>query len=175
MAPDRISRDLFTASVGCANQKISLFTASIRDNITLWDDTVSDAAVYQAAREVGLHSFIATLEGGYDYILEENGRILSGGQRQRMELARALVHNPSLLILDEVNGAIDPGMIREIEGHFRRRGCAILQTTQVLSPVTGYNEIILLDRGKTLDRGTHKKLLKKSPWYAALFREGETR
>lgn len=173
ITPDRISRETFTASIGCANQKISFFTASIRDNITLWDDTVPDAAVYRAVRDVGLHSFVATLEGGYDYVLEENGRILSGGQQQQMELARALVCNPSLLILDEVNGAIDPGMIREIEGHFKRRGCTILQTTQILSPVVDYDEIILLERGRILGRGTHGELLESSPWYAALFRKGE--
>ncbi|MDR2304259.1 MAG: ATP-binding cassette domain-containing protein [Treponema sp.] len=173
MAPALIDRDAFTASIGCANQKLSFFTASVRDNITLWNKEISDGAVYRAAKDTGLHSFIATLEGGYDHILEENGRILSGGQQQQMEIARGLLYHPSILILDEVTGAIDPATVSKLEGNFKERGCTVLQTTQILSPIVEYDEIILLDRGKIAARGSHKDLLKQSPWYAALFRKGE--
>jgi ABC-type bacteriocin/lantibiotic exporter with double-glycine peptidase domain len=172
-APARIDRDTFIASAGCANQRPHFFTASVRDNITLWDREVSDGMVYRAAKEAGIHSFIAALEGAYDHILEENGRILSGGQQQQMEIARSILHQPSLLILDEATGAIDPVTALSIEENFRNRGCTVLQTTHILSSIVDYDEIIVLDRGKVSARGSHADLLKQSPWYAALFREGE--
>jgi ABC-type bacteriocin/lantibiotic exporter with double-glycine peptidase domain len=173
-APACIDGETFRASVGCANQKLSFFTASVRDNITLWDTEVSDGAVYRAVREAGLHSFVATLEGGYDHILEENGRILSGGQQQRLEIARALIYDPSVLILDEVNSAIDPGMVAEIEANLQKRGCAILQATQILPAIIDYDEILLLEKGRVAARGAHRELLAASPWYASLYREGAT-
>jgi ABC-type bacteriocin/lantibiotic exporter with double-glycine peptidase domain len=175
IAPGHIDRETFIASVGCANQKLSFFTASIRDNITLWDKNVSDAAVYRAVKAVGMHEFVASLDGAYDHVLQENGSILSGGQQQRMEIARALLYNPSVVILDEVNGAIDPRMAAAVERDLAERGCTVIQATNLVSLVTGYDEIILLDQGRVAERGTHQELLEKSPWYAALFREGETR
>ena len=173
-APAGIDGETFRASVGCANQKLSFFTASVRDNITLWDTEVSDGAVYRAVREAGLHSFVATLDGGYDHILQENGRVLSGGQQQRLEIARALIYDPSVLILDEVNNAIDPGMVAEIEANLQKRGCAILQATQILPAIIDYDEIILLEKGRVAARGAHRELLAASPWYASLYREGAT-
>jgi ABC-type bacteriocin/lantibiotic exporter with double-glycine peptidase domain len=174
IAPARISRETFLASVGCANQRPFFFTASVRDNITLWDKGVSGGAVYRAARDAGLHGFIAALEGGYDHVLEENGRILSGGQQQQMEIARSLLYHPSLLVLDETSGAVDPAAVVNIENNFKKRGCTVLQTTHVLSFIADYDEIILLEGGKTAARGSHRELLEQSPWYAALFQTGET-
>jgi ABC-type bacteriocin/lantibiotic exporter with double-glycine peptidase domain len=173
IAPDRIDRETFIASIGCANQKLSFFTASIRDNITLWDKDVSDVAMGRAAKAVGLHNFIASLDGAYDHMLAENGRTLSRGQQQRMEIARALLYNPSIVILDEVNGGIDPPMLAAVERDLAARRCAVVQSTSLLSPVTGYDEIILLDRGRVAERGTHQELLGRSSWYADLFREEE--
>jgi ABC-type bacteriocin/lantibiotic exporter with double-glycine peptidase domain len=173
IAPDRIDRETFIASIGCANQKLSFFAASIRDNITLWDKDVSDVAVGRAIKAVGLHNFIASLDGAYDHMLEENGRALSRGQQQRMEIARALLYNPSIVILDEVNGGIDPPTIAAVERDLAARRCAVVQSTSLLSPVIGYDEIILLDRGRVAERGTHGELLGRSPWYAELFREEE--
>jgi ABC-type bacteriocin/lantibiotic exporter with double-glycine peptidase domain len=173
IAPDHIDRETFVASIGCANQKLSFFTASIRDNITLWDKDVSDVAVGRAVKAVGLHNFIASLDGAYDHMLEENGRTLSRGQQQRMEIARALLYNPSIVILDEVNGGIDPPMIAAVERDLAARRCAVVQSTSLLSPVTGYDEIILLDRGRVAERGTHWELLGRSSWSADLFREEE--
>ncbi|MDR1252166.1 MAG: ATP-binding cassette domain-containing protein [Treponema sp.] len=173
MAPDRIDRKTFIASVGCANQKLSFFTASIRDNITLWDKAVSDAAVDRAARAAGLHDFIVSLDGAYDHVLTENGRILSGGRQQGMEIARALLYNPSVVILDGVNGSIDPPAAVAVERDLAARGCTVVQAAGLLSPITGYDEIILLDGGRVADRGTHRELLERSSWYADRFREEE--
>jgi ABC-type bacteriocin/lantibiotic exporter with double-glycine peptidase domain len=174
MAPGHIGRETFMASVGCANQRISFFNASVRDNITLWDKSVSDAMMYRAVKAVDMHDFITSLDGAYDHILPENARILSGGQQQRMEIARALLYNPSIVILDSVNGAIGPRMAAALEQSLADRACTVVQATNLLSPVTGYDEIILLDQGRVAERGTHRELLERSPWYGALFREGET-
>jgi ABC-type bacteriocin/lantibiotic exporter with double-glycine peptidase domain len=170
----QIDRKTFMASIGCANQEIHFFTASIRDNITLWDDDVSDGEVYRALSEVRLHSHIASLEGAYDHILEEHGRTLSEGQRRRIEIARALLYDPSIITMDEVMSAVGAGMAKEIEKNLKRRGCTILQATNILSAITDYDEIILLDRGRVIARGTHQRLLANSSWYADLFRNGET-
>ncbi|MDR0382644.1 MAG: ATP-binding cassette domain-containing protein [Spirochaetaceae bacterium] len=173
ISPECIDRETFINSIGFANQKISFFTASVRDNITLWDENVSAAAVYQAVNAVGMHDFIASLDGAYDYMLTENARILSGGQQQKMEIARALLYNPSIVILDNVNGAVDPWTAAALEQGLVERGCTVIQATNLLSYVTGYDEIILLDQGRVAERGTHLELLEKSHWYATLFREGE--
>ncbi|MDR2785001.1 MAG: ATP-binding cassette domain-containing protein [Treponema sp.] len=170
-APGRIDRETFIASVGCANQKLSFFTASIRDNITLWDEDVSDAEVSRAVKAVDMHDFIASLDGAYDYVLQENGRVLSRGQQQRMEIARALLYSPSIVVLDEVNGAIGPSLAAAVEQEFVDRGCTVVQASRLVSPITGYDEIILLDQGRVAERGTHRELLERSSWYAALFRE----
>jgi ABC-type bacteriocin/lantibiotic exporter with double-glycine peptidase domain len=173
MAPDHIDRETFIASVGCANQKLSFFTASIRDNITLWDKDVSDVAVDRAVKAVGLRDFIASLDGAYDYMLAENGRMLSYGQQQRMEIARALLYNPSIVVLDEASGAINPSTVAAVERDLAARGCTVVQAAGVLSHITGYDEIILLDRGRVAERGTHQELIERSSWYADLFREEE--
>jgi ABC-type bacteriocin/lantibiotic exporter with double-glycine peptidase domain len=169
-----IDRETFMTSIGCANQGMNFFTASVRDNITLWDDTVSDGAVYRAVKDVRLHSFIAALDGAYDHKLEENGRTLSGGQRQRLEIARALLYNPSIIIMDEVTSAIGSDMADEVEKSLKKRGCTVLQATQILSAIADYDKIILLERGRVIHRGTHGELLAASSWYADLFRKGET-
>jgi ABC-type bacteriocin/lantibiotic exporter with double-glycine peptidase domain len=171
IAPDRIDRETFIASVGCANQRLSFFTASIRDNITLWDKDVSDAAVDRAVKAAGLRDFIASLDGAYDHILAENGRILSSGRQQQMEIARALLYNPSIVLLDEVNGAVDPPAAAAVERDLAAHLCTVVQAAGLLAPVAGYDEIILLDRGRVVDRGTHGELLESSPWYADTFRE----
>jgi ABC-type bacteriocin/lantibiotic exporter with double-glycine peptidase domain len=166
---DHIGRETFVATVGGANQDLSFFTANIRDNITLWDKNVSDVAVERAVKTVGLHDFIASLDGAYDHIL--TGNTLSHSQQQQIEIARALLHYPSLVILDEVNGSIESSLMAAIERDLAARGCTVVQATSLFSPVTDYDEIILMDQGRVAERGTHRELLEKSPWYADAFRE----
>ncbi|MDR3301272.1 MAG: ATP-binding cassette domain-containing protein [Spirochaetaceae bacterium] len=168
-----IDRETFINSVGCANQEMNFFIASVRDNITLWDDAVSDGAVYQALEDVELHQLISSLDGAYDHILEENGRTLSGGQQQRLEIARAILYNPSIVLMDEASSALGTEMAEAIEAKLKARRCAILQVTEIFSMISDYDEILVLDKGSIAHRGTHADLLLTSAWYAALFNKDD--
>ncbi|MDR2445034.1 MAG: ATP-binding cassette domain-containing protein [Spirochaetaceae bacterium] len=174
MRPQDISRSTFVRSIGCANQKICFFIASFKDNITLWDKEVSDHAVYEAANDAYIHDYIASLEGAYNHVLAENGHNLSGGQQQRIEIARALVYDPTVILLDESTSALGPAVSAKIEENLHKRGCTCLQMTHILSTVTGYDEIIVLDEGRVAARGTHSELMAASSLYADIYAEGRT-
>ena len=156
--PATMDKGLYAKSISCANQEIAVFAASVRDNITLWDDTVSDADIYRAATDACIHAHIANLDGAYDYLLAENGRNISGGQKQRIEMARVFLHNPSVVLLDEATSAIDPENCRSIEKSLKQRGCTCVVSTHVLSQLEDYDEIIVLENGKIAQRGTYKEL-----------------
>jgi ABC-type bacteriocin/lantibiotic exporter with double-glycine peptidase domain len=173
MRPQDIDRSTFVRSVGCANQKIHFFIASFKDNITLWDEEVSGHAVYEAAGDACIHDYIASLEGAYNHVLAENGHNLSGGQQQRIEIARALVYNPAIVLLDEVTSALGPATGAKIEENLLKRGCTCLQMTHILSTVTGYDEIIVLNEGRIEARGTHEKLMATSKLYADIYTGGQ--
>ncbi|MDR0220076.1 MAG: ATP-binding cassette domain-containing protein [Lachnospiraceae bacterium] len=169
--PMRMEKDLFAKSIGCANQDVTIFAASVRDNITMWDGGISDADVYHAASDACIHEHIAKLVGAYEYRLSENGNNLSGGEKQRMEIARALLHNPSIVLLDEATAAIDPENRVKIEGNLVKRGCTCIVATNVVAQLPEYDEIIVLDKGKIAHRGTHQELLRSSTFYYSLFQE----
>ncbi|MDR1376095.1 MAG: ATP-binding cassette domain-containing protein [Synergistaceae bacterium] len=169
--PSRMNKRLFAGSIGCANQEITLFAASVRDNITMWDETVSDAEVYNAAHDACIHEYITSLNGAYDFPLSENGDNLGDGQKQRIEIARALLYNPSIVLLDEVSRSIDPINRDTIDKNLIRRGCTCVFATHVLSQAKDYDELIVLDKGRIAQRGTHEELLKSSAFYASAFQK----
>ena len=169
--PARIDKRLFANSIGCANQEIAIFAASVRDNITMWDESISDADVYLAASDACIHNYIALQEGAYNYKLTEDGSNLSGGQRQRLEIARALLYKPSIVLLDEATSAIDPANRVSIEENLAKRGCACIVVTHVLSQIEDYDEIIIMDQGRIIQTGTHEELMRSSAFYASLFEE----
>ncbi len=160
---ERWSRD-----VAMVDQDIRLFPGSFLENLTLWDPSVPFAKVREACRDALIEELILRRPGGYAAPVAEGGKNLSGGQRQRLELARALVHEPKLLLLDEASSALDPACERRLERNLKRRGCARLVIAHRLSTVKDADEILVLAAGRIAQRGTHTELLAVPGLYRAL-------
>lgn len=154
--------------VGSVDQDIHLFRGTLRDNITLWDGTVPQSRLVAAIDDVGLTEVVQNLPRNVDASIEEGGRNLNGGQRQRIEIARALVQEPAVLVLDEATSALDTISEREILEAVRRRGMTCVLVAHRLSTIRDCDEIIVLERGKVIERGTHTDMLAAAGPYARL-------
>jgi len=150
---------LLTREIALVDQDPMIFAGSFRDNITLWDPTIGDADVIEAARAAHLHDEIARRPGSYEAILRAGGSDLSGGQRQRLEIARALVRRPSLLVLDEATSALDAATEASIDLAIRRLGASAVVVAHRLSTVRDADEIVVLDKGQVVERGRHDDLI----------------
>ncbi len=146
-------------SIASVDQEINLFNATLKDNLTLWDNTISDEEILHASKAVLMHETIAgERENGYESIINEGGSNFSGGQRQRLEIARAILKKPTILILDEATSALDSQMELVIDNHLRQLGCSVLIISHRLSTIRDADEIIVLERGHVVERGTHQEL-----------------
>ncbi|KYC43089.1 NHLP family bacteriocin export ABC transporter peptidase/permease/ATPase subunit [Scytonema hofmannii PCC 7110] len=171
---EQIPHQRLTNSVAMVEQDILLFGGTVRENLTLWDNTVSDKNLKRACQDAAIDDVILSMNGGYDAELMEGAANLSGGQRQRMEIARALVNNPSILVMDEATSALDAETERIIDQNLRRRGCTCIIVAHRLSTIRDCDEIIVLERGQVVQRGTHQQLWQVEGVYSRLIRtEGE--
>ena len=164
----QISRDVFTGSVAMVDQDIVLFEDTIANNIRMWDETIADFEIILAARDAQIHEDILQRPGGYQCKLSENGRDLSGGQRQRLEIARVLAQDPSVIILDEATSALDAKTEYELVKAVKDRGISCIVVAHRLSTIRDCDEIIVLDKGVVVERGTHEELYAKGGAYAEL-------
>ena len=165
---NEIPRSVMTGSVAVVDQDIILFEDTIANNIKMWDDSIKDFEMVIAARDAQLHEDIMKREGGYEYMLTAGGRDLSGGQRQRMEIARVLAQDPSVIILDEATSALDAKTEFEVVKAIKERGITCIVIAHRLSTIRDCDEIIVLERGMVIERGTHDELMALGGAYTEL-------
>jgi ATP-binding cassette subfamily C protein len=169
-----IPRRTLADALAMVDQDILFFAGTVRENLTLWDVSVVQGNLEAACTDAEIHDVVLSLPGGYDAELLEGAANLSGGQRQRLEIARALVNRPSMLVLDEATSALDAETEFLIDRNLRQRGCATLVVAHRLSTIRDSEEIIVLRQGKVIQRGRHDDLWDVEGEYAKLIRsEGE--
>ena len=163
-----IDRNVFTSSIAVVEQDITLFEDTISNNIKMWDDTIEDFEVIMAAKDASIHEDIISRPGGYNYKITEGGKDFSGGQRQRMEIARALVQDPSIIIMDEATSALDARTEYDVVKAISERGITCIIIAHRLSTIRDCDQILVFDHGKVVEKGTHEELMAQGGFYKTL-------
>jgi ABC-type bacteriocin/lantibiotic exporter with double-glycine peptidase domain len=163
-----IPHEVVTGSLAVVDQDISLFEDSISNNIKMWDKSIEDFEMILAAKDAKIHEDVMLRENGYNYPMLEGGKDFSGGQRQRFEIARLLAQDPTIIILDEATSALDAKTEHDVVQAIRKRDITCIFVAHRLSTIRDCDEIIVMDHGKVVERGTHEELLKNGGFYAEL-------
>lgn len=163
-----IDRSVFTGSLAIVDQNIILFEDTIANNIKMWDSSIEDFEMIMAARDAQIHEDIMQRNGGYNYKIMEDGKDFSGGQRQRMEIARVLAQDPTIIILDEATSALDAKTEYDVVKSIKDRGITCIVIAHRLSTIRDCDEIIVMDHGKVVERGTHEELFALGGFYTQL-------
>lgn len=164
----QINRSVFTGSVAVVDQDIVLFEDTIANNIKMWDESIEDFEMILAARDAQLHDDILMRDNGYNYSVSEGGRDFSGGQRQRMEIARVLAQDPTIIVMDEATSALDAKTEFDVVKSIADRGITCIVVAHRLSTIRDCDEIIVLDKGCVVERGTHEELMQLGGKYTEL-------
>lgn len=166
-----INTNLVTNSLSMVDQEISLFKGTIKENISLWNSSISDEDIILACKDACIHNFIASLPDAYNTVMDEGANSFSGGQKQRLEIARAFVNNPTIIVLDEATSALDPITEMKIDENIRKRGASCIVIAHRLSTIRDANKIVVLDKGKIVQEGNHNTLKNIDGLYAQLIKE----
>ena len=164
----QIPREVFTGSLAVVDQDIILFEDTIAANIKMWDSSIEDFEMILAARDAHLHEDIMVRDGGYQHKIMEGGKDFSGGQRQRLEIARVLAQDPTIIIMDEATSALDAKTEFEVVQSIKDRGVTCIVVAHRLSTIRDCDEIIVMDKGRVVERGTHDELYALGGMYTQL-------
>ncbi len=165
---EQITREVFTGSISVVDQDITMFEDSISNNLKMWDKSIEDFEMILSARDAHIHEDIMARDGDYSYKILEGGRNFSGGQMQRLEIARVLSQDPTIVILDEATSALDAKTEHEVVKSITDRGITCIIIAHRLSTIRDCDEIIVMDNGKVIERGTHNELMAKNGAYTKL-------
>ena len=163
-----IPRAVLRQSVQVVDQNATLFTGTVRDNIAMWDPTVSEERLHAAARDAAIHEFILDRREGYAFPVTAGGGNLSGGQRARIEIARALVQDPRILLFDEATAALDDTTEAELLSNIRRRGATMLIIAHRLAPLRDCDRVVVMERGAIVEMGPPAELAARRGAFAKL-------
>jgi NHLM bacteriocin system ABC transporter peptidase/ATP-binding protein len=163
-----IPRHIITGSLAVVDQEVIVFSGTIKENISFWDSMIPEKHIINSARDAAIHDAIAARNDAYDSTVMEGGSNFSGGQRQRLEIARALASNPTILIMDEATSALDSTTEKIVMDNIKKRGCTCLIVAHRLSTIIDCDEIIVMEFGKIVERGSHQELLKLNGVYSQL-------
>ena len=165
-------RAISTNSLAMVQQDIQIYGCSVRDNLSLWNPSISTTDLQRACRDAEIHDVIQGLPEGLDSVLSEGGNNLSGGQRQRLELARALVRDPSILVMDEATSALDAETERKVIENLSHRGCTQVIVAHRLSTIRDADLILVMDQGQVVQQGRHDTMINDQDGpYAQLLQE----